>query len=72
MLDGRTTHVQTGSLGTPTHAAPELLREGRLCPAVDVYAFGIMGVFGLLGGGCSQATSCCNIMLHDATVVWFL
>ena len=43
MLDGRTTHVQTGSLGTPTHAAPELLREGRLASPVDVYAFGVLG-----------------------------
>ena len=43
MLDGRSTHVQTGSLGTPTHAAPELLRKGRLGLAVDVYAFGVLG-----------------------------
>lgn len=42
MLDGRATHVETGSYGTPTHAAPELLREGRLSPAVDVFAFGIL------------------------------
>ena len=43
MLDGRATHVQTGSLGTPTHAAPELLREGRLASPADVYAFGVLG-----------------------------
>jgi serine/threonine protein kinase len=43
MLDGRATHVETGSYGTPTHAAPELLQEGRLSPAVDLYAFGILG-----------------------------
>ena len=49
MLDGRATHVQTGSLGTPTHAAPELLREGRLCQAVDVYAFGVLGGWGMAG-----------------------
>lgn len=42
MLDGRATHVETGSYGTPTHAAPELLQEGRLSPAVDLYAFGIL------------------------------
>ncbi|KAL4434239.1 hypothetical protein ABPG75_000680 [Micractinium tetrahymenae] len=42
MLDGRATHVETGSYGTPTHAAPELLREGRLSPAVDVFAFGVL------------------------------
>lgn len=45
MLDGRLTHIETGSLGTPTHAAPELLRQGRLSPAVDVFAFGILGVW---------------------------
>ena len=43
MLDGSLTHVETGSLGTPTHAAPELLREGRLSPAADVFAFGVLG-----------------------------
>ncbi len=43
MLDGRATHVDTGSYGTATHAAPELLRQGRLSPAVDAYAFGILG-----------------------------
>lgn len=45
MLVGRATHVETGSYGTPTHAAPELLREGRLSPAVDVFAFGVLGGF---------------------------
>lgn len=43
MLDGCATHVETGSLGTPTHAAPELLREGHLSPAADVFAFGVLG-----------------------------
>ncbi|EFN57850.1 hypothetical protein CHLNCDRAFT_143307 [Chlorella variabilis] len=42
MLDGCATHVETGSLGTPTHAAPELLREGHLSPAADVFAFGVL------------------------------
>ncbi|PRW58809.1 kinase [Chlorella sorokiniana] len=42
MLDGRSTYIQTGSLGTPTHAAPELLREGRLAVPADVYAFGVL------------------------------
>ena len=57
MLDGRATHVETGSYGTPTHAAPELLQEGRLSPAVDLYAFGILGESLLTAGagpGCQQ------------------
>lgn len=36
------THQTTDSCGTMSHSAPELLRFGRLSPAVDVYAFGIM------------------------------
>lgn len=36
------THRTTNSCGTMSHMAPELLRYGRLSPAVDVYAFGIM------------------------------
>ncbi|PSC76682.1 kinase [Micractinium conductrix] len=43
ILEGRATHVQTGSMGTHTHAAPELLRSGHLSPAVDAYAFGVLG-----------------------------
>ena len=30
-------------MGTHTHAAPELLRSGHLSPAVDAYAFGVLG-----------------------------
>lgn len=36
------THRTTNSCGTMSHMAPELLRYGRLSPAVDIYAFGIM------------------------------
>ena len=36
------THVNTGSYGTVTHASPELLSEGRLTKACDVFAFGIV------------------------------
>ena len=42
MLPETQTHVNTGSYGTVTHAAPELLTEGRLTKACDVFAFGIM------------------------------
>ncbi|KAK9807784.1 hypothetical protein WJX72_009359 [[Myrmecia] bisecta] len=34
--------VQTRSYGTVTHMPLELLREGRLCFAADVYAFGVL------------------------------
>lgn len=36
------THRSTHSLGTVSHMAPELLRFGKMSPAVDVFAFGIM------------------------------
>jgi hypothetical protein len=36
------THRTTNSCGTMSHMAPELLRYGRLSPAVDLYAFGVM------------------------------
>jgi serine/threonine protein kinase len=35
-------HRSTRTLGTFNRAPPELLRLGRLSPACDVYAFGIM------------------------------
>eukprot|EP00775_Hariotina_reticulata_P006812 gene6812-7028_t len=35
-------HKSTRTLGTVSHMAPEQLRLGRLSPACDVYAFGIM------------------------------
>ncbi len=33
--------VSTQSLGTVTHMPPELLTEGLLTPAADVYSFGV-------------------------------
>jgi serine/threonine protein kinase len=42
MLTESQTHVNTGSYGTVTHAAPELLLEGRLTKASDVFAFAIL------------------------------
>jgi serine/threonine protein kinase len=33
---------QTQTVGTVTHAAPEQLKTGKLTPAGDVYAFGIL------------------------------
>lgn len=41
LLNG-TTHRSTASLGTITHMAPELLRNGRMSPSADVYSFGIL------------------------------
>lgn len=35
-------HRSTRTLGTFNRAPPELLRLGRLSPACDVYAFGVM------------------------------
>eukprot|EP00882_Tetradesmus_deserticola_P014412 GHRQ01015324.1.p1 GENE.GHRQ01015324.1~~GHRQ01015324.1.p1 ORF type:complete len:164 (+),score=56.91 GHRQ01015324.1:299-790(+) len=36
------THRSTHTLGTVSHMAPELLRFGKMSPAVDVFSFGIM------------------------------
>jgi len=36
------THRSTRTTGTVTHMPPELLRSGKLMPAGDVYAFGII------------------------------
>eukprot|EP00775_Hariotina_reticulata_P006087 gene6087-6327_t len=35
-------HRSTRTMSTMNHAPPELLRQGRLSPAGDVYAFGIL------------------------------
>jgi serine/threonine protein kinase len=42
VLRNGVTHHTTQHLGTITHCAPEILQDGRLSPAADVYAFGIM------------------------------
>ena len=42
MLPETQTHVNTGSCGTVTHASPELLTDGRLTKACDVFAFGMI------------------------------
>ncbi len=42
MLPETVSHVDTGSYGTVTHASPELLTDGRLTKACDVFAFGIV------------------------------
>jgi serine/threonine protein kinase len=42
LLAEHQTHVDTGSYGTASIAAPELLCEGRLTKSSDIYAFGIL------------------------------
>ncbi|PRW58787.1 kinase isoform B [Chlorella sorokiniana] len=70
MLDGRSTYIQTGSLGTPTHAAPELLREGRLCPAVDIYAFGVLAWELVAGEEAWRGQHPMQIILSVTQQVW--
>eukprot|EP00775_Hariotina_reticulata_P011713 gene11713-11858_t len=41
-LRQHSTHRTTNTVGTMSHMPPELLRYGRMSPAVDIYAFGIM------------------------------
>eukprot|EP00775_Hariotina_reticulata_P003316 gene3316-3593_t len=36
------THRTTNTVGTMSHMPPELLRYGRMSPAADIYAFGVM------------------------------
>lgn len=36
------THIETFTLGTVTHMPPELLKNGILTPAADVYSFGML------------------------------
>jgi serine/threonine protein kinase len=36
------THNSTQHLGTISHCAPEVLQDGHVSPAADVFAFGIM------------------------------
>lgn len=43
MLQNGLTHRTMTHTGTISHSAPELLSHGRMSPAADVYAFGIMG-----------------------------
>jgi serine/threonine protein kinase len=40
------THCETQNTGTVTHMAPEVLQDGRVSPAADVYSFGILSEWG--------------------------
>ncbi|KAK9817737.1 hypothetical protein WJX72_001463 [[Myrmecia] bisecta] len=42
LLDGSQTHISTQSYGTITHMPAELLRNGKMTRAVDVYSFGML------------------------------
>jgi serine/threonine protein kinase len=57
VLRNGVTHHTTQHLGTITHCAPEILQDGRLSPAADVYAFGIMSKSCRLGLFCLD--HCC-------------
>ena len=45
------THRSTRTFGTVNHMSPEQLRLGKMSPAGDVYAFGIMSKQGGRGQG---------------------
>ena len=40
-IDHKETHMSNVFQGTMTHMAPEIMLEGRISKAADVYAFGI-------------------------------
>ena len=42
LLDPTMTHVSTKSYGTISYMPSEVLKEGRLTPAADVYSFAMM------------------------------
>lgn len=44
LLDTRSSHLHTRTHGTVMYAAPELLKDGRLTKAADVYSFGLLGM----------------------------
>jgi len=42
VLDLNVTHLSTQSFGTVPYMPPELLSQGRMTKAVDVYSFGML------------------------------
>lgn len=36
--------INTGTYGTVSHMPPELIVDGRLSPATDVFSFGVVGI----------------------------
>ncbi len=42
ILDAHATHISTQSFGTVPYMPPELLSQGRMTKAVDVYSFGML------------------------------
>lgn len=49
------TSIQTGSYGTPGFAAPELLTEGKLTKAADIFSLGLISASAALGSVCGCA-----------------
>lgn len=61
--------IDTMSCGTITHSAPELMDEGRLSPAVDVFAIGVL-LWELYNGrgawtGMNQAQVISAVLIHS-------
>ena len=53
----------TETVGTVTHQPPELLREGLLTPAADVWAFGVL-LWSVSGFACVLWVSCSAVHVH--------
>ena len=45
LMDNDQSHISTQTFGTIPYMPPELLADGRMTRAVDVYSFGIISAF---------------------------
>lgn len=52
LLDTSSSHLHTRTHGTVMYAAPELLKDGRLTKAADVYSFALLGMLHMTHGLC--------------------
>lgn len=62
MLEEGKEYFLTGSYGTVTHAAPEVLRGGRMTPASDIFSFGILLYELATGGQAHMGMSCAEVL----------
>ena len=57
-MDNDQSHISTQTFGTIPYMPPELLADGRMTRAVDVYSFGIISALCILAVAASRQIEC--------------
>lgn len=68
MLELNATHVSTQSFGTVPYMPPELLSQGRMTKAVDVYSFAVLSAPTTPPPPFTHARTHAHHMYHPSTI----